>query len=126
MPLREAMGILAKEENKLVDKTTMRYFHDIYEHIIQLHEYVDSQRDMISSLNDLYLSGVSHRMNEVMKVLTVISTIFIPLTFIAGIYGMNFINMHELNWKFGYMGAMTVMAVVVLLMLIFFRRKKWV
>jgi magnesium transporter len=82
-------------------------------------------RDILSGLLDVYLSSVSNRMNEIMKVLTIISTIFIPLTFLAGIYGMNFSNMPELGWRWGYFALLGVMAVLALLMLLFFKRKKW-
>ncbi len=126
VPLREAVGSLARDENKFVSRDTRRYFRDVYEHIIQLHEYIDTQRDMLASLGDLYLSGVSHKMNQIMKVLTIISTIFIPLTFIAGIYGMNFINMPELEWEHGYLGTLGIMALIVIGMIFYFKRKGWI
>jgi magnesium transporter len=125
VPLREAIGVLAKEENHFVKKATTRYFLDVFEHVIQLTDYIDTQRDMLSSLVDLYLSGVSFKMNQVMKVLTIISTIFIPLTFIAGIYGMNFEYMPELHWANGYFGTLAVMVVMVIGMLFYFKRKDW-
>jgi len=101
------------------------YLRDIYDHTIQVIETVETYRDMVSGLQDLYLSSVSNKMNEVMKVLTIIATIFIPLTFIAGIYGMNFEFMPELKWKIGYFFIWGVMVVIALGMVRYFKRKKW-
>jgi len=101
------------------------YLRDVYDHTIQVIDTIESFRDMISSLLDIYMSSTSNKMNEVMKVLTIIATIFIPLTFIAGIYGMNFTFMPELNWKWGYFGIWGVMILVFLSMLFYFKRKKW-
>lgn len=124
-PLRELINGLQKTGSKLVKKTTVVYFRDIYDHTIQVIETVETYRDMVSGLQDLYLSSVSNKMNEVMKVLTIIATIFIPLTFIAGIYGMNFEFMPELKWKSGYFIIWGIMAVIALVMLFHFKRKKW-
>jgi len=124
-PLREAVGALQKESVSLIQESTIRYLRDVYEHIIQVNDSIDSQREMIANIMDLYLSGVSNRMNQVMQVLTIISTIFIPLTFLAGIYGMNFDNIPELHWKYGYFGVWGVMFVVLIAMLFYFRKKKW-
>ncbi len=124
-PLREVINGLEKSGSKLVKKTTAVYLRDIYDHTIQVIETVETYRDMVSGLQDLYLSSVSNKMNEVMKVLTIIATIFIPLTFIAGIYGMNFEFMPELKWKTGYFFIWGIMAVIALVMLFYFKRKKW-
>lgn len=130
-PLREAVGTLEREETRLIDKKTHVFLRDLYDHTIQIIDTVESFRDMVSGLVDLYMSSVSNRMNEVMKVLTIIATIFIPITFIAGVYGMNFnpavsaANMPELNWRWGYIIALGLMAAVAITMIIFFKRKKW-
>ncbi len=124
-PLREALGTLIREEHDLIQNTTFPYLRDLYDHTIQIIDMIETSRDMLSGLLDIYLSSVSNRMNEVMKVLTIIATIFIPLTFIAGIYGMNFEFMPELHWAWGYPAACSVMLAVVIVMLVYFRRKKW-
>jgi len=125
LPLREAVSGLEKGISELVDKKNEKYFKDVYDHLIQISENLESNREVLSGLMDMHLANLSNRMNNVMKVLTVIATIFIPLTFIAGIYGMNFDNMPELHWKYGYFGVWAVMIMVFLLMLYYFRRKKW-
>ena len=125
LPLREVASGLEKDGGKLVDNSTQRYLRDLYEHIIQVNDSIDSQREVIASIQDLYLSGTSNKMNEVMKVLTAISTIFIPLTFIAGVYGMNFENMPETKWPFGYFLIWGIMLAILVGMIIYFRRKKW-
>jgi magnesium transporter len=124
-PLREVINGLQKTVSKLVKNNTKMYLRDIYDHTIQVIETVETYRDMVAGLQDLYLSSVSNKMNEVMKVLTIIATIFIPLTFIAGIYGMNFEFMPELKWKSGYFITWGIMAVIALGMVFYFRRKKW-
>ncbi len=124
-PLREAVSILQKGDNPLIKDTTIRYLRDVYEHIIQVADSIETHRDMLASIMDLYLSGISNKMNQVMKVLTIIATIFIPLTFVAGIYGMNFENMPELHWKYGYFAVWGFMLVVFIFMMIYFKRKKW-
>jgi magnesium transporter len=101
------------------------YLRDVYDHTIQVIDTVESYRDMASGMLDIYLSSISNRMNAVMKVLTIIATIFIPLTFIAGIYGMNFKYMPELEWKFGYAAVLIIMFTAAAIMLIYFRKKKW-
>ena len=125
-PLRELVGGLDKSESDLVSEGLRPYLRDVYEHTIQVIDSVEMLRDLLSSSLDTYITMVSNRMNEVMKVLTLIATIFIPLTFIAGIYGMNFENMPELEWRFGYAGVWVVMLLVVLGMILFFRRKRWI
>ena len=125
-PLREVVNRLFKGEDELVTETARLYFKDVYDHTIQIIETVESFRDMLSGMVDLYLSVVSSRMNEVMKVLTIIATIFIPATFIAGVYGMNFEFMPELTWPWGYAFAWSVMLLIMLSMLAFFKKKKWI
>jgi magnesium transporter len=124
-PLREIINSLARGESSLVKESTQIYLRDVYDHTIQVIDTVETYRDMLSGMHDTYLSSVSNRMNEIMKVLTIIATIFIPLTFIAGIYGMNFKFMPELEWRWAYFVVWSVILVVAVVMVIFFRRKKW-
>jgi len=125
-PLREVVSLLERAESPLIDKTTAIYFRDVYEHTIQVMDTVDTYRDILSGMFDIYLSSISNRLNEVMKVLTIIATLFMPLTFLAGGYGMNFEHMPELKWRYGYFLVWAVMIAVALGMLVFFRRKKWI
>lgn len=124
-PLREVISILEKGESALIDKSTNIYLRDIYGHTIQIMDTVETLRDVISGTLDVYLSSVSNKMNEIMKVLTIIATIFIPLTFIAGVYGMNFQYMPELKWVWAYPLILSVMLIIGIVMVIFFKRKKW-
>jgi magnesium transporter len=124
-PLREVISTLERGESPLVTKTTTVYLRDVYDHTIQVIDTVETFRDMLSGMLDIYLSSISNRMNEVMKVLTIIATIFIPLTFVAGIYGMNFIYMPELQYRWGYPAVLVVMGIVGVVMVLYFRRKKW-
>jgi magnesium transporter len=124
-PLREIISNMQRGESKLIDKTTMIYLRDVYDHTIQVMDSVETFRDVLSGMLDIYLSSISNRMNEVIKVLTIIATIFIPLTFIAGVYGMNFQFMPELQWKWGYPFGLSIMISVAVLMISYFRRKKW-
>jgi magnesium transporter len=124
-PLREVISALERSESTLMKKTTLIYLRDVYDHTIQVIDTVETFRDMASGMLDTYLSSLSNRMNEVMKVLTIIATIFIPLTFIAGIYGMNFKYMPELQWRWGYYIVWGVMAIISIGMLLYFRKKKW-
>ncbi len=124
-PLREVIGGLERGESKLVQESTQIYFRDVYDHTIQVMDAIETSRDMLSGMLDIYLSSVSNRMNEVMKVLTITATIFIPLTFIAGIYGMNFQYMPELGWHWGYFAGLLVMGIIGISMLVYFKRKKW-
>jgi magnesium transporter len=124
-PLREVISGLQRTESELITEPTSVYLRDVYDHTIQIIDTIESFRDMVSGMVDLYLSSLSNKMNSVMKVLTIIATIFIPLTFIAGVYGMNFENMPELKWRFGYAAALLAMAIVAIVMLIYFRKKKW-
>jgi magnesium transporter len=125
-PLREVINRMERSESPLINKSTFVYLRDVYDHTIQIMDAVETFRDMLSGMLDIYLSSVSNRMNEVMKVLTVIATIFIPLTFVAGIYGMNFKFMPELDQTWSYPAVLVLMLVVALLMVMFFRRKKWI
>lgn len=125
-PLRETLSSVEREESPLIQATTRRYFRDVYDHTIQVIDSVETFRDLLSGMHDTYLSSVSHRMNEIMKVLTIIATIFIPLTFIAGVYGMNFTHMPELEWKWGYAAVLILMIVIFAGMIFYFKRKKWI
>jgi magnesium transporter len=124
-PLREVALALERGDSKLIKKGTSVFLRDVYDHTIQVIDAVESFRDMASGMQDLYLSSVSNRMNEVMKVLTIIATIFVPLTFVAGIYGMNFEFMPELKWRWSYPLFWVVVGAIGGLMLSYFRRKKW-
>jgi magnesium transporter len=124
-PLRETISGLQRAESKLITQPTQIYLRDVYDHTIQVMDTVETYRDMVSGMLDTYLSSLSNRMNEVMKVLTIIATIFIPITFVAGIYGMNFKYMPELGWHGGYFGALGVMAGISIVMVIYFKRKRW-
>jgi magnesium transporter len=125
-PLRESINTIIKSESKLLHKETERYFSDVYDHTIQIVESMETYRDLLGGIMDLYMNTASNRMNEIMKVLTIMSTIFIPLTFIAGIYGMNFEHMPELAYKWAYPAAWGLMVLVAIFMLFFFKRKKWI
>ena len=111
-PLREVISRLERAESPLIQKTTGIFLRDVYDHTIQVIDNIETFRDMLSGMLDIYLSSVSNRMNEVMKVLTIIATIFIPLTFLAGVYGMNFKFMPELEWRWGYFLVWGVMIAV--------------
>jgi magnesium transporter len=124
-PLREIVKDLQREGSPLIRETTDFFLRDLYDHTIQIVETVETFRDIISGMIDIYLSNISNRMNEVMKVLTIIATIFIPLTFIAGVYGMNFAYMPELEWRWGYPAAWLLMLAVFIGMMIYFKNKKW-
>lgn len=125
-PLREVLSRLEKLDNELIQDKTRNYIRDLYDHIIQVSENIDIYREMSWSLMDMYMTTISNKMNEVMKVLTIIATIFIPLTFIAGIYGMNFEFMPELQWKYSYFVLWGIMLIVFIFMLYYFRRKNWI
>ncbi|MEJ2099948.1 MAG: magnesium/cobalt transporter CorA [Desulfobacterales bacterium] len=124
-PMREVLNNLQKAVSPLVQDTTQVFIRDVYDHTIQVIDTIESFRDIIAGIMDLYLSMVSNRMNEVMKVLTIMATLFIPLTFIAGIYGMNFKFMPELEWKWSYPVLWVVLIIISGCMLLYFKRKKW-
>lgn len=130
--LRDGLNSLIRDESPLISSEVKIYLRDVYDHLIQVIDNIENQREILFSLYDIYMSSLSSRMNEVMKLLTIIATIFIPLTFVAGIYGMNFNpdigfwNMPELNWRFGYPFALGLMAAMAGGMLIYFRKKGWI
>jgi magnesium transporter len=124
-PLREVVGGLERGGSSLVKDSTHVYLRDVHDHTIQVMDAVETLRDMLSGMLDIYLSSISNRMNEVMKVLTVFASIFIPLTFVAGVYGMNFAYMPELAWRWAYPVLWLVMLGVGVAMLSYFRRKRW-
>ncbi len=125
-PLREVVSGLQRADSPLIQKATGLYLRDVYDHTIHVIDTIETFRDMLSGMLDIYLSSLSIRLNEVMKVLTIIATIFMPLTFIVGVYGMNFHHMPELGWRWGYPLVLLVMAVIAGGMMVFFRRKKWI
>jgi len=124
-PLREVISQLHKEASPLVSEGTQIYLRDLYDHTVQAIDTLEIFRDTVTGLQDLYMSSVSNRMNEIMKVLTIMASIFIPLTFFAGIYGMNFEYIPELKWHYSYFALLGFMAFCAICMLVFFRRKKW-
>ena len=124
-PFREVVKSLEKMDSVIIDASTQRFIRDLYDHIVNVSESLELYREMIWSLMDMHMTLISNKMNEVMKVLTIIATIFIPLTFLAGIYGMNFENIPELHYENGYYILWGVMAIIFIIMLIYFRRKKW-
>ncbi len=125
-PLREVISSLERGEQEIFRDSTRLYLRDVYDHTIQVMDTIEVFRDMLSGMLDIYLSSVSNRLNAVMKVLTIIATIFMPLTFIAGVYGMNFKYMPELDWRWGYPAVLVAMAGIAVFMLAIFKRKKWI
>lgn len=125
-PMREMIYRLSREGAAVIAEETRVFLRDLYDHVIHVIEIVDTFQEIAAGTMDIYLSSISNRMNNIMKVLTIISTIFIPLTFVAGIYGMNFVFMPELQWRWAYPATLGVMALIALVMLRFFRRKKWI
>jgi magnesium transporter len=124
-PLREAVNSLIREPSQFITDETRIYMRDCYDHTIQVIDLLENYRDIAGDLIEVYLSSVSNRLNEIMKILTIFTTIFIPLTFIAGVYGMNFKYMPEINWTYGYAYALGLMALLILGMLFYFRKKGW-
>jgi magnesium transporter len=125
-PLREVIGRLERREFPLISEVTDIYFQDVYDHIVMVIDTVETYRDILSGMLDIYLSSVSNRLNEVMKVLTIIATIFMPLTFITGLYGMNFKYMPELEWRYGYFAVLGLIGTVILTMLTIFKKRQWI
>lgn len=125
-PLREVIGFLERGESPLVQHSTLIYLRDVYDHTVQIIDTIESGRDLLSGMLDIYLSGLSHRMNEIVKVLTIFSTLFIPMTFFAGVYGMNFVYFPELQWRWGYLMFWMLMLGILVMMLLYFRRKRWI
>ena len=124
-PLREVTIGLERKESPLIKETTEIYLRDVYDHTVQVMDTMEVYREMLSGMLDIYLSSVSNRLNSVMKVLTIIATIFMPLTFIAGIYGMNFKYMPEIEWRWGYPAVWVIIVLIGVSMLIYFKKKKW-
>lgn len=124
-PLKEDINKLTRAESPRLNKKNKHYFADLNDHVLHILETLESNRETLSGLMDIYVTAINNKMSEVMKVLTIIATLFIPLTFIAGVYGMNFEYMPELSWKWGYFGILGFMAASIVLMLIYFRRQKW-
>ena len=125
-PLREEIGAIEKSESPLIAATTRPFLRDLYDHTIQVIDMVETHRDILGNMHDTYLSSVNNRMNDIIKVLTIIATIFIPLTFVAGVYGMNFQYMPELKWAWGYPAVLLFMAMIALGMIVYFKRRKWI
>jgi len=124
-PLREIVNRMERDEINFVAETTHIYLRDLYDHVVQVIENMDDHREVLSGMLDVYLSSINNRMNEVMKVLTIFATIFIPLTFITSLYGMNFEYIPELKWHWGYFTVLGFMACVAGLLMVYFKRKKW-
>ncbi|MBC8377064.1 MAG: magnesium/cobalt transporter CorA [FCB group bacterium] len=124
-PLHEAISFMLNTESELIEPRTVKYYRDVYDHLHQVLDSIELNRGLLEGLVDTYMSSMSNRMNQVMKVLTIIATIFIPLTFIAGIYGMNFTHMPELGWKYSYPTLLGSMAFIFVGMLIYFKKSKW-
>ncbi len=124
-PLRDALSKLLKDESGFIETATIKYFNDVYDHVVHLIDSLETYKDLNSGLMDIHINSMNTRMNEVMKVLTVISTIFMPLTFIVGVYGMNFDFMPELHWKWGYAFVWGIMILITIAMIRYFKFKKW-
>lgn len=124
-PLREVINRLLDGESRLIEQSTIPYLRDVYDHTIHAIDTMETSRDIISGMLDIYLSSVSYRLNEIMKVLTILATIFIPLTFLSGWYGMNFKTMPELEWRYGYVMVICIAISIVVTMLTYFKRKHW-
>jgi magnesium transporter len=124
-PAREALNSLVRDETPFIARDTRTYLRDCYDHAVRIIDIIETDRETAFGLLETYLSSMSNRMNEIMKVLTIIATIFIPLTFIVGVYGMNFTNMPELHSRWGYPGVLIVMGAIAAVMLVYFRRKGW-
>jgi magnesium transporter len=124
-PFRELVVDLQKEETALIEDRTRIYLRDVQDHVAQLIEFVEITRERLKDLTDLFMTKLNNRMNEIMKTLTIVGGVFIPLTFVAGVYGMNFQHMPELAWPFGYYGALGLMGAMAIGLIFFFRRKGW-
>ncbi|MCX6074701.1 MAG: magnesium/cobalt transporter CorA [Campylobacterales bacterium] len=125
-PLRELLAGMLRSDSELIQEHTKIYLRDVSDHAIRIIESIESYQNILAGLLDIYISSISNKMNEVMKVLTVFASIFIPLTFIAGIYGMNFTDMPELHWRWGYPAIWGVFILITMVLLIYFRKKKWI
>jgi magnesium transporter len=125
-PIREVINKMQREQSNLISDELQLYTRDLYDHIFRISDLLENYRDIIFGMLDMYLSSVSNRMNEIMKVLTIISTIFIPLSFLAGFYGMNFLYMPELKSPIAYPILILIMILIGIVMMLFFRRRKWI
>jgi magnesium transporter len=125
-PMRDLVVAVRDERPVWLDEQSLTYLRDVHDHVLRVIDLVETFREMANGLSDLYMTQQSHRMNEVMKVLTVMASLFIPITFLAGVWGMNFQNMPELGWRYGYPLALSVFALVVVLLLFYFRRRRWI
>ena len=124
-PLRDVISSLLRDGNQIFRKQTLLYLRDVYDHLVQANEGIEAFRENLSSLHDIHLAFISNKMNEIMKILTMYAAVFIPLTFIAGIYGMNFEHMPELKWRYGYFAVLGAMSGIFIGLIAFFKRKKW-
>lgn len=124
-PLRDLINNFERSESELIADSTTVYLRDVHDHAIRVIDSVETFRDLLSGMMDIYLSSVSNKMNEIMKMLTIITTLFVPITFIVGVYGMNFDYMPELHSKWGYTGVWVVMLTIIISLLFYFKRKKW-
>jgi magnesium transporter len=124
-PQRELMNRLSRDEFSVIDAKSRIYFRDIYDHLVRIQELSESLRDIVAGLLDIYLNSTSLRLNETMKALTIVSTIFLPLSFVAGVYGMNFQYMPEIYWRFGYLFAWCIFATIFVSMILFFKKRNW-
>jgi len=125
-PQREILNRLSRDPFAVVNKRTAIYFRDVYDHLVRINDLAESYKDLTTGLLEAYISMVSNRLNEIVKVLTALTVVFMPLTVITGIYGMNFKNMPELEWRYGYPATIGAMVTIAVMMLWFFRRKKWI
>jgi magnesium transporter len=124
-PMRDMIGTMERSQTELIKPSTDLYLRDVHDHVVRVIETIENYRDLINGIMDLYLSSLSNKLNEVMKVLTIISTLFIPVTFIVGVYGMNFDHMPELRSPYGYAVTWIIMLSIMLSLIYYFRRKKW-
>ncbi|HQP09697.1 MAG TPA: CorA family divalent cation transporter, partial [Anaerolineaceae bacterium] len=124
-PQREVINKLSRDEFPQIDKQSQIYFRDIYDHLVRIQDMSETIRDLVSSALEIYLSSTSLKLNNVMKALTIVSTIFLPITFLAGVYGMNFHFMPELSWKFGYPMVWIISLLIISVMLLFFKKRGW-
>ena len=124
-PLRELLATIQRADTPLLKEKTLRYYGDVYDHVLRVTDALESYRERISAMHDIYLSSISNKMNETMKILTIFASIFIPLTFIAGIYGMNFEYMPELKWRWAYPTLWVIFISIGVGLLVFFKKKKW-
>jgi len=124
-PLRESISKLSKSDSEFNQESNQMYIRDLYDHTIQVLDRIDSQRDILNGLQDLYLSEISNKMNQIMKVLTIITTVFVPISFLAGLYGMNFAYMPELQFKYGFYILLAIMILIVISFLFYFKKNKW-